>query len=401
MAKVKPKPRPTAALRTRDGKPETTHSGPENKENLPLLRTSERRDFKRCPQKWWWAWREGLAVEGPIKPALWFGTGWHLVMAHIYGQPGTKRGKTPLKIWREYVGDETPVIGIDIPESDAGIHTEYVDGAALGEDMIGRYLDHWKEADRQFSMILVEKPFEVLIPGPDGEPTVLFCGTYDGVYRDLGSGHIYLLEHKTAKAISTNHLVMDEQAGGYLMVAAQELRAAGLIGKKDQVRGVTYNFARKAMADERPRNEDGLYTNKPTKDHYLSQLSAAGVEIPDKPTVAVLQGIAETEGITVLGDPSKSQPPPYFLRHNVIRTVHERNNQIRRIAAEVQVMEGMSSGSLPTFKNPTRDCSWDCPFYDMCVLHEAGNDDWKDLRDSTLKKRDPYADHRPSAGEDE
>jgi hypothetical protein len=285
-------------------------------------------------------------------------------MAHVYGEPGTKRGKNPLKVWREYVGTETPVLGIDIPEGQEGKHVEYVDAAALGEDMIGRYLDHWKIADEKISMILVEKPFEVLIPGPDGQPIVMFCGTYDGVYRDLETGHIYLFEHKTAKAISTNHLTLDDQASGYLMVAAQELRASKAISKSDQVRGVTYNFARKAFADERPRNEDGLYLNKD-------------------------------------GSISKQQPAAYFLRHSVIRTVHERNTQLGHISAEALTMAAFDSGELPLYKNPTRDCSWDCPFYQMCVLHEAGGNDWQDLRDATFKVRDPYADHRPNAaGED-
>src|SRR5438874_2584125 len=76
---------------------------PEPVEGLPLLRTSERGSFRRCPQRWWWGTVEGLSPRESAIP-LWFGTGWHLIMAHHYCGPGKKRGKTPLKVWREYVG---------------------------------------------------------------------------------------------------------------------------------------------------------------------------------------------------------------------------------------------------------------------------------------------------------
>jgi hypothetical protein len=65
--------------------------------------------------------------------------------------------------------------------------------------------------------------------------------------------------------------------------------------------------------------------------------------------------------------------------------------------AEVEHMDTMRYGELPLYKNPTRDCSWDCEFYTMCKLHELGGNDWQEYRDSVFKVKDPYADHRKSA----
>lgn len=388
---IKPKP----GSRRREGKPPTAHTPAENAEGLPLLRTSERKDFKRCPQRWWWAWRDGLRPSGPPNDKLWFGTGWHLVMAHLYGQPGTKRGKEPMKVWRDWVNDEIVKIRVNISGNADYKEEVYLDAANLGIEMIGNYLDTYGR-DERWSMIQVEKPFEVVVVDTAGARRVLFCGTYDGVYRDLETGLIWLLEHKTAKSIYTGHLTLDDQAGGYLMVAARELRNAGLIGASEEVKGIMYNFARKAPRDDRPRNAEGLATNLPVKKHYVEQLQASPTL-----TLNALQELAKKRGITVVGDPSKNQPAPLFHREPITRTVRERNGMLRRLQAEVEHMEAFRNGSLPLYKTPTRDCSWDCSFYNMCVLQENGSKDWEELRSALYKPSDPYEDHHKSAAGDD
>jgi hypothetical protein len=366
-----------------------------------MLRTSERIDFRRCPQRWWWAWRDGLYESGPPNDKLWFGTGWHLVMAHHYGLKGTKRGKSPLKVWRDWIGEEIPKIRVNLTGNDVYKEEMYIDAASLGEQMIGNYLDTYK-GDPSWSMIQVERPFKVVITSPAGERRVIFCGTYDGVYRDESTGYLWLLEHKTAKAISTGHLTMDDQAGGYLMVASRELRNDKLIGPKENVKGIMYNFARKSVKDERPVNKDGLATNKPVKQDYLDQLSEGGfIDLNEKWTLAQLQDEALRLRIGVTGAVSANQPTPLFVRHPVMRTTRERNAQIIRIQAEVEHMQLMREGDLPLYKNPTKDCGWGCKFYQMCVLHESGGPDWEELRDNMFKVRDPYMDHRKSAAGDE
>jgi hypothetical protein len=48
------------------------------------------------------------------------------------------------------------------------------------------------------------------------------------------------------------------------------------------------------------------------------------------------------------------------------------------------------------------DCSWDCPFFAMCQLHET-DADWEEYRDAMFHRIDPYSDHRlaiKSAGDD-
>lgn len=386
-APIKPKPR------ARQGKPPVVHEGVDT--DLPMLRTSERKDFKRCTQRWWWGWRDGLKVSGPPNDKLWFGTGWHEVMAHWYGQPGTKRGASPLKTWRDWIGEELPKIRVNLSGNDSYREEVYLDAAKLGEAMIGNYLDKYGK-DEKWSIIQVEKPFEIIIANAAGVQRVLFCGTYDGVYQDLRDGTYWLLEHKTAKAISIGHLTLDDQAGGYLAIAARELANAGLIPKGKQIKGIMYNFARKGIPDERPVNADGLSTNKPGKADYLAALGASANE---KMTLKDMEAIAVKLNKTVLGEASKNQPAKLLHREPVIRTVRERNTIITGMQNEVEHMNAMRSGLLLPYKNPTSNCSWDCNFYQMCVLNEGGGPDWEEYRDSVFHVEDPYQDHRKSAAE--
>lgn len=56
--------------------------------SLPLIRNSERSDFKSCPKKWQWRWVDGLIPAMPKQDARWFGTIWHLLWATVYTPPG-------------------------------------------------------------------------------------------------------------------------------------------------------------------------------------------------------------------------------------------------------------------------------------------------------------------------
>lgn len=327
------------------------------------LRTSERRDFKRCPQRWWWGWREGLRNKGEPSDALWFGIGWHLVMAHWYCGPGLKRGNNPYGVWERYVQEQVRYIRT-IPWEGAEYSEEkYVEAGKLGYTMLEHYFLTWGD-DPDWHVIGPEQTFQVMIElyDAEGQQTgkyIEYDGTFDGVYRD-GEGKLWLMEHKTAKAIRTSHLPMDDQAGSYWAVADATLRAQGLIKPKEQLRGIMYNYVRKAAPDSRPQDAQGQYLN-------------------------------------LDGTVSKRQPPPHFLREAIFRTPQERNTQLLRVGSEATVMQQYRTKALPLFKNPTTDCSWDCNFFELCRLHEAYPKDAVDYKKVMYKVEDPYRDHRKSA----
>lgn len=326
---------------------------------LPLLRTSERSDFKRCPQKWVWAWRYGLRQKAVVADHFWFGIGMHRVMEHRYCGPGLKRGRQPLKVWRDWVNGEIAYVRT-LPDPDNDPEPVWVEAGQLGEAMIGAYLDKYGK-DERWHVISVEQTFQRIVRKRASRVALLrYAGTFDLVAIDLETGHIWLWDHKTAGYISTRHLPMDDQAGSYWAFAAEVMVELGLLKAGQQIAGILYNFLRKSLPDERPTNELGQALNKD-------------------------------------GTVSKRQPTPLFLREEVWRTSKERATQIERIRGEGMVMQMMRRGEIPVWKTPTKDCSW-CSFRDMCELHENG-DDWEAYRDAKFVSLDPYAAHRPSTAE--
>ena len=363
-------------------------------EGTPHLRTSERKDFKRCVARWDWRWRKGLVPKFPKPNALWFGTGIHLALQHRYSLPGLERGYNVLGVWRDYCRDEIAGVWLEDEEQTPKL----VDARELGEVMLGGYLDTYGK-DERWHVLMAEQAFEYPIPYPSAKPgtMVLYNGTFDLVARDQeNDDSLWLWDHKTAKSISLDHLPLDDQAGSYWAVASDVLARQGVIPKGEKLDGILYNFLRKGKPDPRPRNAAGQYTNKPTKAHYLAALSDAGCIVHRGMTLDRLAEEAEKWGVTVVGDVSKTQPPALFHREPVYRTAPERRTQIRKIQHEHLHMDAVRRRLLPIIKTPTADCRWDCPFFQMCELQDAG-DDWQAFRDGSFKREDPYADHRESA----
>ena len=335
------------------------------------MRTSERGDLGRCAQKWAWRHIEQLESNRAANP-LWFGSAVHEALAAWY-LPGLERGPHPVETFNKFLEGERSVIVTSEEEE-----IEYVDARALGVDMLTRYVEKYGK-DESWFVVATEMKGKVILPRPEMKifgrvrPSIQrwlrYHFTWDGVYRDLKDDQLKLMEHKTAASIVTSHLPLDNQAGSYWAVASQVLEKMGVLKQGEEIVEITYNFLRKAMADTRPRNADGHYTNKPVKQHFVD---AIGEGLTGKETLVRLQEIADELGIEVLGDVSKSQPPEYFERHPVYKTQAERETQIRRIQDEALFSEAYRKGFLPIVKSPSRDCGW-CQFSKMCEMDESGD----------------------------
>jgi hypothetical protein len=364
------------------------------------VRTSERKTVRRCPQKWEWGYHQRLKPNRESNP-LWFGQAVHIALADWY-TPGVTRGPHPAETFVKVLEDGR----VDRFEADnEEDQLEYVASLEMGVDMLNRYVKEYG-LDEDWEIIAPERTFVVWFPEP-GNPLnrhwLRYVGTWDAVARYVGpsttqftNGQLWLLEHKTAASISVGHLPSDDQAGAYWAIAPIILRREGLLGPDEAIEGILYNFLRKATNDDRPQNAEGLYCNKPQKQHYLDQITEAGTAPPvsAKMLVPELAEIARQYKITVLGEVSKQQPAPYLERIPVFRSKGERKMQLNRIRDEAQHIENyrMEHPMLPVIKNYTKDCFWDCEFYRMCQIHEAG-EDWEEFRDAMFHTWDPYEAH--------
>ena len=338
-----------------DGTDEMTMVSDNGTKSVPMLRNSERSDFKRCVLRWHWRYNEHLVpIDFNVGPLV-FGSLGHIALAEYY-PPGLKRGPHPAETWDEITKDLIDFVKVESKYFDDEIEATWEDAKALGHDMLVNYVDHY-HGDQQWHVLWTEDQFHQLIPHPSKpEPIVNYVGTIDLVVRNLETGRIEYVDHKFMKTIETEHLYIDNQNGGYLTIGTHELRKRGVIGPKEVVRVLVYNFLRKAKHDTRPQNKFGEYLNKD-------------------------------------GTVSKKQPSRYFHRERIERVAAERNTQIKRIAQEAYWMKAVRAGLLPITKTPMDRCRWDCKFFDLCNIHEA-QEDIEYAKEALFNKEDPYAEYR-------
>lgn len=356
------------------------------------MRTSERRDLKSCPQKWWWGNVEGLRTPRSATP-LWFGIAVHEALAEWY-IPGTVRGTHPAETFNKVLDGERKVLVTNDDEE-----KEYVDAREMGTDMLVRYVDHYG-LEPHIEYIMPEYKGEVTfsrheavrfgVTVPAVKQWLKYHFTADGVKRNLETGELWLDEHKTAASIWGDFLPLDDQAGSYWAIVPTVLRKKGLLGAKEELAGIEYNFLRKALGDTRPFiiSEHGvkLYTNKPTKkqdyidalwnhfgqDSPAEEMDAWEKDFP-KMTLKALQELAEAQELEVHGEVSASQPPAYFERFPVYRSVGERATMIERIRDEAFLSEAYRNGDIPVTKSPSLTNCRGCQFKRMCELDEQGD----------------------------
>lgn len=315
-----------------------------------IIRNSERAALKRCPQRWQWAWRNGLKPNA-VDTKLWFGEGIHLALANWY-RKGSARGEDPAKTWARFVRDEERFI-----KDNRGLIDEvkWIDARDLGMAMLMNYTDTYGD-DEDWDVIATEQQFQVQSKTDSGIKFYV-AGTFDGVFRLRSTGKLMLMEHKTASGLpSPGYLELDDQASTYFLCAEIWLKSKGIMRGNEQLDGIMYNYLKKSLPDDRPTNAQGLALNKN-------------------------------------GTVSKVQPGPLFMRYEAWRSNKARAVTLQHIKDEVELMQMYRSKQLKVTKTPTKDCVWDCEFFQMCQLHETG-DDWEEFRDAMFHVRDPYQDHK-------
>lgn len=397
---------------------------------LPLIRNSERSDFKQCVAKWNWRWNLGLVPAISRQDARWFGTIWHLLWATVYtppGKDGFERSITnPQEIhalWDELSKDSYAMIS-SAPYFDDDKEKEYWDAIELGHFMIDGQLNRWN-LDPGYEVLMPEQRFKVKIPFnkrqqnlppsywlsigfPRGAGSGGFIcegvGTFDLPIRDHsdGRGRVWILDWKsTNRKDNLKQANKDDQLGMYVAVSTSFLRSLGLISKSEEVAGGIWSFAKKAKPPDPDKvDEQGRIRNLPQIKHYQEALIEAKIfesvkDIPKKLKKDDLAGLCNDASLKVWGDVSKNQGGPMFWREVVVRNKANRLRQIARIADDAEAIAAVRNGVAPVTKSPGEYCNW-CDFNDLCDVDEDGGDVQGFVKDM-FKYEDPYADHQVGA----
>lgn len=317
---------------------------------LPLLRTSERSSFKRCRWQWQWGYVEQRSPLSPA-PALRFGSLIHRALAEYY-KPGIRRGPHPAGTFEKLYEEELK------HDTRFGIRNEdekWIEAGDLGVAMMNNYIDTYGKDD-EWKVIATEQRFSRVIY-ISGKPAFEYVGTLDGIWLNRSTEKLWIPDHKTTAAnrIDTRYLRLDDQANAYWTWGVDWLYERKILKPNQKLAGMIFNYLRKVVPDERPRNEKGQHLNKD-------------------------------------GSVSKNQPAPYFIRQPVFRDEYEREMTRTRAVQEFMEMQAVRSGLAPAYKSPSMFNCPNCWLLDICELHETGAD-FQELVDNTSMEWSPYSDY--------
>lgn len=329
---------------------------------IRAIRRGERADYYRCPKMWYWRWRKGLVLKAKQFGALELGSWVHLALAEWYGH-GTKRnGDLAAKFYSVAMNAITNGIQDGAPDY---VIEQAEELLSLGEEMMKAYQSYYK-GDPGISVIEAELPLEFTISQED-QIVAIHKLKPDLVFRDRHK-RVWLMEHKTAKSIRTEHLPIDNQARPYGVMAEPSLRKLGLIKGSEEFAGILYNYLRKGLPDLRPTNQKGQQLNKD-------------------------------------GSVSKRQSIPLFFRKPIRMTRKAKIITLRRIQQDAIVLtrltEAIHNGDVDPMmipKVPHHSCPKICPFFAMCVAEEEGTD-IRLMERALYIRRDPYVYEEESTDE--
>lgn len=323
---------------------------------LPVVTRSERVDFKRCEWKWYQLWRRGLVPKSKTFGALDLGEWLHAALADWYSAPDRSIDLGFIfNLYADHAVERATNGGA--PEHTIEKAEEL---AALGENMMRAYQKHYG-TDEDVEVIRAEVPLEFSFPDRTGALAFLHKLKPDLVYRSRRNLGVWLMEHKSATSIHTEHLVIDDQARPYGAMAERALRNLGLISKREELKGIMYNYMRKGLSDERPTNDAGKALNKN-------------------------------------GTVSARQPAALFVRKPILMSRPAKRITLNRVRGEtigittLATMIRANPGehwSERLSKTPHHSCPKFCPVFALCEADENGADT-TELESGLFDRRDPY-----------
>jgi Zierdtviridae exonuclease len=310
-----------------------------------LHSNSELRTFKRCRRKWWLAWYLGLSarVESPTG-ALAIGQRIHRALREYYVPEGLPRvdPRSALEVFitRDWttVTQRYEAQSLEIPLE---LRKKFAAEADLERAMIEGYVQWLTEEgeDADLEVVAPETYLEVDVTDkliPLAKPTKII-GKIDVRVRRRRDKVRRFIDHKSTANFSqlTRTLPLDEQMLHYLLL------------------------------------------------EFLS--TEEGEERCDAALYNMLRKVKRTA----------TAQPPFYRRITVHHNVRELENYRDRLLAtieDVQLAElGLDNGDSPNrwaYPNPTKDCTWDCPFFQVCPMFDDGSR-VEEMLEQYFRKADP------------
>lgn len=360
----------------------------QQRDRTAVVRTSDRQLFKRCRRKWGWGspLRQNRGMKD--QPSyFWVGSGGHFALEDYHGYNYYGH---PVEAFHAYVDAWKQLER----HSSFKLPDDYQEQTELAEGMLEHYLMWLKNRDPLQTLwidgvpqVEVKAQLELPIvpyaldeqtgdhnPHPDFD-RVVYQLTLDRIVEI--DGELWILDYKFYKTFGQGDLDYDQQMGAYIW-AANALYDRPIVGAILQEH-------RKAL----PKPPRVLSTGKLSTaerqgtTHYLyreaiQELYGSIEQAPQK-YVQHLNNLAKQEG---------DERDDFVRRTYTKRIIEQVQAEGSRVLLEV---EDMLNPDLPLYTNMTRDCSWDCPLNEVCVMVER-DDDWQSLLEELTVPREQETD---------
>ena len=336
------------------------------------IHTSDRTTHKRCLRKWGCSspWRKNLAPTGRQNSNLWLGSGFHFSLEDYHGYNHFGIPQEALAAYYDvFDPNELPMDASELVE--------------LGMSLLDYYL-RWEKRHEQFKTVwingmpLVEVAFTLELEELSKvaremkvAEKVFYHGTLDRVVEDK-DGKWWIEDYKTAATIDIKKQALDPQISAYLWAAEQYFN-------KD-IEGMLYTQFAKDTPRPLKQTTQGLSADKRQKTTYWEareQILATYGTIPGK----------YIEFMNMLAELESDEGDRFIRRDKVYRNDEAKENTYHHIIQEG--LDMLKHATVPfehLYPNPTRDCSWDCPFRAACIALEEGAD-WEYLLDIGFEER--------------
>jgi len=298
------------------------------------LSNSEIKDFQRCRRKWYLKHVRGLALkrERATGP-MQLGNRVHRTLEVLY-ETNHDAEAALRELHAQYDADL-----LEFPEEADALEKE----RDLAHAMVEGYVQWLEETgeDEDLEVLGVETAREAVLDTIGGT-VVWLIGKYDQRVRRISTGEVSALDHKTVDDFSRVRLLpLDTQSLHYELVEYLDLLAKGADADAERTGGVIFNMLRKVKRTARAK-------------------------------------------------------PPFYMREDVRRNTQELRSywaRVWRIAADILAAE--KAGLEAAYPNPTRDCTWDCPFFGICQMFDDGSD-VEAVISLAYEERDPLERYRRS-----
>jgi hypothetical protein len=319
-----------------------TPSLPRDRTHLPVITTSEVRCFQRCRRE------HLLRYRMKLRP--------------VVEQENLRFGSLVHKgleaWWRAWPSEDALDIAIEAMQPAEGVEVDAYE-LVRAEELLRGYHHRWR--DQGYEVLGVEETFVDRIVNPmtgAASRTAAFSGKIDALVRELSTGRVLVVEHKTSSedislgSAYWRRLRLDPQVSNYFIGG----RALGhnVVGCLYDVLGKPGLRPAKATPVEarKYRKTDGkLYENQREND-----------ETVDEYRVRVREKIA-------------SEPEAFFARGEVVRSEDDEHDAAQDLFWTARDMrEAELAGRFPRNPSGCVRYGYTCDFFDVCT-HVASADD--------------------------